>query len=199
VTTRGWVPADVCQAWLSAGVALIQLRAKDLPSGRFLELADELSSLCRGTDARLIVNDRADIAAMAGAAGVHVGQDDLTPADARACVGASAVVGLSTHGMAQLEAGAREPVSYLALGPICSTETKATGCEPLGLEAVQRARTITSTANLPLVAIGGITLENAPAVRAAGADSIAVISGLLQADDLEGLERLARRWIDHLT
>src|SRR5262245_31282427 len=94
---RGLAPIDVLDAWLDAGVQLVQLRAKTAASGEFLTLADEMSARCRAANAVFIVNDRADLARMSGADGVHVGQDDLSPAEARATVGADAIVGLSTH------------------------------------------------------------------------------------------------------
>lgn len=198
VIERGWTAPDVCRAWLSAGVRLIQLRAKRLPSGPLLELADEIVELCRECGARLIVNDRADVAAMAGASGVHIGQQDLVPAQARLCLGASAIIGLSTHDYPQLVSGAREAVSYLAVGPVYETATKDTGYSAVGLQAVRRAAVVTRAADLPLVAIGGLTLDRAPAVREAGADSLAVIRDLLAADDLPGVEARARTWLGRL-
>ncbi len=198
VIARGWAPADVCRAWLSAGVRLIQLRAKRLPSGPFLELADEIVQLGRASGALVVINDRADVAAMAGADGVHVGQDDLAPSDARRVLSPTAIVGLSTHEPTQVVSGALEPVSYLAIGPIYATATKDTGYEALGLGAVREAATVTSGAGMPLVAIGGLTLESAPAVREAGADSLALITDLLMAADLAGVEARARAWLHRL-
>ena len=199
VTARGWEPAEVCRAWLSAGVRLIQLRAKHLSSGALLELADETAAMCRESEALLIVNDRADIAAMAGAAGVHLGQDDLRPADARLGLAPSAIVGLSTHEPGQVVAGVLEPVSYLAIGPIYATTTKDTGYEALGLERLREAAGVTTSAGLPLVAIGGLTLERAPSVRDAGAGTLAVITDLLIASDLTGVEARARAWLSRLS
>ena len=198
VTGRGWDPADVCVAWLSGGVRLIQLRAKHLASGQFLELADEVSALCRQSGAQLIINDRADIAAMAGAAGVHLGQDDLSPTDARLALGEAGVIGLSTHAQGQVESGAREPVQYLALGPIFATATKETGYDAIGLDPLRAAAEVTASSGIRLVAIGGLTLDRACDVRAAGADSVAVISDLLAASDLTGVESRARAWLGRL-
>jgi thiamine-phosphate pyrophosphorylase len=199
VTERGWDPADVCLAWLSAGVRLIQLRAKRLASGPFLELADEVVDLCRDSGAQLIINDRADIAAMAGASGVHLGQDDLAPTDARLALGGAGIIGLSTHDQSQVVSASREPVQYLALGPIYTTATKDTGYNALGLDALRDATVVTAAAGLPLVAIGGLTLDRAGEVREAGADSLAVITDLLQAPDLAGVETRARAWLSRLT
>jgi len=199
VTARGWKPADVCLAWLSAGVRLIQLRAKSLVSGAFLELADEIVAIGRAPGARIIINDRADIARMASVAGVHLVLDVLAPEDARLALGGAGIVGLSTHDPAQVASGAREPVSYLALGPIYATATKDTGYEALGLGPLREAAAVTAGAGLALVAIGGLTLDRAPDVREAGADSLAVITDLLAASDLSGVEARARAWIGRLT
>jgi thiamine-phosphate pyrophosphorylase len=127
--------------------------------------------------ASVIVNDRADLAVLAGAAGVHVGQDDLAPADARQLLGADAIVGVSTHTVEQIEAALREPVSYIAVGPIFATRTKDTGYSAVGLEFVSVAERL--AAPTPIVAIGGITLDNARSVIDAGAASVAVIGDLL--------------------
>lgn len=199
VTERGWDPADVCLAWLSAGVRLIQLRAKHVASGPFLELADEVAALCRESGALLIINDRADIAAMSGASGVHLGQDDLTPTDARMAVGDAGIIGLSTHEQGQVVSGAQEPVQYLALGPIYATSTKDTGYDAVGLDRLRDAATVTAGAGLGLVAIGGLTLDRVREVRDAGADSLAVITDLLTASDLTGVEARARAWLGRLT
>ena len=194
VAARGWQPADVCRAWLAGGARLIQLRAKTLPSGALLDLADVCARLCRDAGAMLIINDRADIAVMCGADGVHVGQDDLSVRDVRRVIGPSAIVGLSTHTEAQVVDAVGEPVSYLAIGPVFGTRTKETGYDAVGLDAVRRAALAAHTADVPLVAIGGITLGRAAEVRAAGADSLAVISDLLYAPDERGLEARAREW-----
>lgn len=131
--------------------------------------------------AAVIVNDRADIAAMSHAAGVHVGQDDLAPAAARALVGPEAIVGYSTHTLEQVRAAVAEPVSYIAVGPVFDTRSKQTGYEAIGLEFVTAAARIAGA--IPIVAIGGITLDSAPAVLAAGAASVAVIGDLLAGSD----------------
>ena len=198
VAQRGWAPADVCRAWLSAGVRLIQLRAKLLPAGAFQTLADDIVRLCHESGATLIINDRADIAVLSGADGVHVGQEDITAADARLCLGPAAIVGLSTHDIAQLSSAVREPISYVAFGPVFSTTTKETGYGELGLDVVKLAAVVTRSEGVPLVTIGGLTLDRAPAVREAGADSLAVITDLLVATDLAGVELRARTWLETL-
>ena len=194
VTARGWVPTEVCRDWLSAGVRLIQLRAKSLPSGAFLELADRVAAMCRGAGAVFIVNDRADIAALCGADGVHVGQDDLRPVDVRSVVGLDAIVGLSRHDDGQIAQAASQPVSYLAIGPVFDSRTKATG-RAVGLDQVRRAADAAHLAGSPLVAIGGITLERSASVLDAGADSLAVISDLLPEAPGETVTTRAARWL----
>jgi thiamine-phosphate pyrophosphorylase len=175
----GHDPLTVTDAWLRAGVRLIQLRAKGLESGALLELADRLLLAVHPAGARLIVNDRADIARMADAGGVHVGQEDLSPAAARDIVGPGRWVGLSTHDEVQVRAALREPIDYLAIGPVFETTTKAAAGPVVGLAGVERAAALAGAAGVPVVAIGGITLVEAPRVLAAGAAAVAVITDLL--------------------
>jgi thiamine-phosphate pyrophosphorylase len=132
----------------------------------------------------VIVNDRADIARMSQASGVHVGQDDLLPRDARAIVGPHAIVGYSTHTIEQVRAACSEPVSYIAVGPVFGTRTKNTGYQAVGLDLVSAAAK--AAGPIPIVAIGGITLENARSVLEAGAAAVAVISDLLTGGDPRG-------------
>jgi len=171
----------VARAFLSAGVRCLQLRVKLWDSGPFLDLARTVVDEANGAGCTVIVNDRADIAAIAGAHGLHVGQDDLSPAHARQILGASPLIGLSTHTRAQWQSAVAEPVNYLAIGPVYGTGTKATGYEAVGLEVVRQASADALAADLPVVAIGGITLERAPEVIASGAASVAVIGDLLTA------------------
>jgi thiamine-phosphate pyrophosphorylase len=118
---------------------------------------------------------------MAGAAGVHVGQDDVPPREARQLLGPQAIVGFSTHSVAQVEDALREPVSYIAVGPVFGTRSKATGCEAVGLDLVRAASQ--RAERIPIVAIGGITLDTATSILDAGATSVAVISDLLVTGD----------------
>jgi thiamine-phosphate pyrophosphorylase len=177
----GWMALDLARACLDGGAQLIQLRAKRLPSGPFLSLADDVVRLGRDYDARILINDRVDLARLSGAAGVHIGQDDLPPAEARQLLGPDAMIGFSTHSPAQLAAAVREPLTYVAVGPIFGTRTKETGYNPVGLELVRRAAE--QSEGLPVVAIGGITLDTAAKVLAAGATNVAVISDLLTGGD----------------
>jgi thiamine-phosphate pyrophosphorylase len=191
---RGWDVLDLGRAFLDGGAKLIQLRAKSSDLRTVLTLAESLVRLAEPSGAKVIVNDRADVARLAGAAGVHVGQDDLEPVDARAIVGESGVVGLSTHTPDQIDAAAVTAIDYLAVGPVFDTLTKDTGYSALGL---QRVRDAVGRSRRPVVAIGGITLETAPQVIAAGASSVAVISDLVSTGDptsrvREYVERLGR-------
>jgi len=176
-------PLDVARAFLAGGARLLQLRAKALDSHAFLELADALVAAARPYDASVIINDRVDIALLAAAAGVHVGQDDLPPRAVRHLLGDERIVGFSTHTVAQIEAAVREPVSYVAIGPVFGTTSKDTGYDPIGLELVATAAKLAGS--IPVVAIGGITLENASSVISAGAASVAVIGDLLATGDPE--------------
>ncbi len=169
---------------VAAGVELIQYRAKDLsPRAYFAacsSLAEALASGNARLGIRLIINDRPDIAAMVGAGGVHVGQDDLAPGDARKICGSGRWVGVSTHNLDQVRAADKTSADYIALGPIFSTSTKKKPDPVVGTSLIREARKLTQK---PLVAIGGITLDRAPEVYAAGANSIAVIRDLLEARD----------------
>jgi thiamine-phosphate pyrophosphorylase len=189
----GWEPSALARTLLDGGACFLQLRAKQLPSGRFLELCDTVVRLATEYGASVIVNDRVDLARLSGAAGVHVGQDDLPPAVARTQLGEDAIVGYSTHSIAQLEAALQEPLTYVATGPVFGTRTKETGYEAVGLELVASAARMSS--GLPIVAIGGITLDTAASVIAAGASCVAVISDLLTAGDPAAR---VRRFLDAL-
>jgi thiamine-phosphate pyrophosphorylase len=177
---RGLEPLALLRALLDGGATFIQLRDKDSSSAARLALAEAAVALTRPRRARLIVNDRADLARLAGADGVHVGQDDLPVDHARAIAGQGAIVGVSTHDEAQIEAAAATSADYLAVGPIYGTATKDTGYTARGLDLLRMAA---RRAGRPVVAIGGITLERAPEAIAAGAASVAVISDLLTGGD----------------
>jgi thiamine-phosphate pyrophosphorylase len=182
--SRDLDPLEVAAACVRGGARVLQLRVKDGRGAAFLDLARAMVRAAARFGARVIVNDRADIARMSGAAGVHVGQEDLPVETVRAIVG-TAAVGLSTHDPDQIEAGLASGATYIAVGPIYTTGTKDTGYTARGLDLVRRA----AGRGLPVVAIGGITLERAPAVAAAGASGLAVISDLLASGDVEGRVR----------
>jgi len=171
---------DLAEALAGSGVELIQYRNKTASSRQFFEISRNLSSFLKPRGVRLIVNDRADIALLAGAGGVHVGQEDLAVEDARAICGPDRWVGVSTHTLEQLAAADRTSADYVAFGPIFPTATKKNPDPVVGTGLLRQARQITKK---PLVAIGGITLERAAEVYRAGADSLAVIRDLICAPD----------------
>ena len=182
IALRQLDPRAVFHGWLDAGVRLIQLRAKRLASGPLLALAQELATDARSAGATFVLNDRADLARLARAAGVHVGQTDLSPADARRVLASGAIVGLSTHSEAELTAAMNEPVDYVAVGGVFQTSMKGPTHPVVGLDFVRRAATLGAAHAKPIVGIGGITIERAQSVIAAGASSVAVITDLLSAD-----------------
>lgn len=183
---------DCAQALAQAGVQFIQYRNKTAPARELLETSRKLVSLLQPQGASLIVNDRADVAVLAGAKGVHVGQDDLEVEQARKLVGAEKWVGVSTHNLEQFRRAATTSADYIAVGPVFATSSKANPDPVVGTDFVRQVRSLTEK---PIVAIGGITLERASSVIAAGADSIAVISDILRAPDSSGR---ARRYLDAL-
>ena len=187
---------DLAAGYLRGGARFLQFRAKAMPGNTFLATASALVRLARDHDARLVINDRADIARLAGADGVHVGQDDLSPAAVRSILGDLSIVGLSTHTIEQIDRAVLEPVTYIAVGPVFGTTTKVTGKEQVGLERVREAAARARARRLPLVAIGGVTLENAISILEAGAASVAVISDLLVSGDPEGR---VRAYVDRLS
>ena len=166
---------EIVERLLAGGARLIQLRDKEANAKDMFEAAQACLKLTRAAGATLIINDRVDIALAADADGVHLGQDDLTVAEARALLGPNKIIGVSTHSLAQVKAALLTSANYLAVGPIFPTTTKANPDPVVGLELLRQARRLTP---LPLVGIGGITPETAPEVLLAGAQSVAVISAL---------------------
>ena len=201
----GWALVDFAFACLDGGARFLQVRAKHASAGHLFEWTAAILSRAQTSGAVVVVNDRADIARVAGADGVHVGQDDLPASMVRRVAGDAMLVGLSTHTMAQVESALVEPIDYLAVGPVFATNTKATGHEAVGLAHVERAvaracpeRSRGASPTLPVVAIGGITLDRAPAVIRAGAASVAVISDLLAAGDPVERVRQYLRTLDEI-
>ena len=164
----------------AAGVRLFQYRDKRASGGELLRNARTLGEQLVPRGATFLVNDRPDVAYLAGASGVHVGQDDVSAEDARAVVGPSKLVGVSTHNRAQFEVALKTSADYLAVGPIFATGSKENPDPMVGTALLKELRGLTDR---PIVAIGGITLERAREVVEAGADSVAVISDLLRAAD----------------
>jgi thiamine-phosphate pyrophosphorylase len=199
---HGYAVPDLARAYLRGGARLLQVRAKQAGSAAFLSLVQQVLTDARTCGAIVIVNDRADIAALAGADGVHVGQDDLDVADVRRTFPGVGIVGLSTHTTKQVDGAVVEEASYVAVGPVYGTGTKNTGYDAVGLDLVRYARAKVAASGAPgfvhacpVVAIGGITLDRAADVLAAGASSVAVISDLLSTGDPE---RRVREYLDRL-
>ena len=165
---------------INGGASLVQLREKNASPREFYEAAREVLSAAAERNVKIIINDRADIA-FALRTGVHLGQNDLPPQAARKLLGKNAVIGFSTHSVEQATEAVRLPVDYIAIGPVFATKTKQNPEKTVGLKVVERVRRIIG--NFPLVAIGGITFENAGSVFDAGADSVAVIGDLLGEPD----------------
>jgi thiamine-phosphate pyrophosphorylase len=175
VAARGLNAVIAAEAILEGGAEILQLRHKTFFSRNVFVQASRIAELCAEARALLVVNDRADVAMMLGAA-VHLGQEDLAPADARRVAGPRTPIGFSTHNEQQLRAAAAEPVDYVALGPIFETGSKRNPDPVVGLEELRR---LCPLAMQPLVAIGGVTRENAATAIGAGADSVAVIGDLI--------------------
>ena len=161
---------------VAGGATLLQYRNKSAPAREMLAQARSLRTRL-GPSAQLVMNDRADLCVAAEFDGLHLGQDDLSPDAARKVVGPSRFIGYSTHNPDQVSGANQTTADYLAIGPVFFTTSKANPDPVVGLEGIRAARKLTSK---PLVAIGGITLENCRRVIEAGADSVAVISGLLR-------------------
>lgn len=190
----GLTHAEQVARLCEGGARLLQLRAKRLAAREFYAEVVEALRVARLFGARLVVNDRVDVALAAGADGVHLGQDDVPPDVARALLGEGKIVGFSTHGVEQAVAAARLPVDYIAIGPVFNTSSKENPDPIVGLEGVARVRAAVGRA-VKLVAIGGITAETAPSVLAAGADSVAVIGALVNTDDPPEITRRTREFL----
>lgn len=188
--------ALVAQQLLRAGVRILQYRAKGSFTRRNWEECQSIAAMSRRHGARFFVNDRADIALLCQADGLHLGQQDLPPDAARELLrshaGSTALIGWSTHTLPQAQAGEGLPVDYLAIGPVFQTRTKDKPDPVVGLEGVRAVRQLVRK---PLVAIGGITLENAASVLECGADAVAVARDVLAAGDIE---QRARQYLERL-
>lgn len=177
---RALDPLAVLDDYLAGGARFIQLRDKTARTGPLTALADAALSRAHAAGASLVINDRADVAKLSGADGVHVGQEDLAVGEVRRILGDAAIVGVSTHDQAQIDCALETSASYIAVGPIYGTSTKDTGYTARGLDLLRYA--VARAGERPVVAIGGITLARAPEVLGAGAASAAIISDLLTAD-----------------
>ena len=183
VHLSGLSHAEQVKRLAAGGARLIQLREKHASTIEFYEAARSAMAVARSLGVDLVINDRVDIAVAVKANGVHLGQDDLPPDSARLLMGASGLIGYSTHTPAQALEADSLPVNYIAFGPIFSTSTKGNPDPAVGIEAL---RSLTQKITKPVVAIGGITLNNLALVLAAGAASAAIISGVIAAQDITG-------------
>ena len=174
-------PVELGRAMLAGGARLLQLRLKDRASGELVTIARSLRELTAAAGARFVVNDRIDVALAADADGVHLGQDDLPVAAARALLGPDRWIGFSTHSEAQLEAASGCGADYLSLGPIFVTTSKAKADPVIGPAVLRTARPRVAE---PIVAIGGITAATAREVLDAGADAVSVIAAVVRAPDV---------------
>ncbi len=166
---------DLVVQAMEGGVRLVQYRDKTATRRQMYDRAMQLRRLTEAHGAILIVNDQIDLACAVGADGVHLGQDDLPVSSARKMMGHRAIIGVSTHGVAQAERAEADGADYIGLGPIFATTTKVTGIDPIGLAMIAEVR---KRVRLPIYAIGGIRLSEAAAVIASGAAGVAVISAL---------------------
>jgi thiamine-phosphate pyrophosphorylase len=184
---------ETAKKLIKAGVKLLQYRAKNATAREFWEESRAIAEIAWGAQCTFFVNDRPDVAYLAGADGVHVGQEDLEVADAREIMGPGRWVGVSTHNLEQFREAAASSADYIAVGPIFQTSSKANPDPVVGTELLRQVRALTEK---PIVAIGGITLERAAEVIAAGADSVAVISDILKAKDPAATAREFIRRLD---
>ncbi|MEZ5394481.1 MAG: thiamine phosphate synthase [Bryobacterales bacterium] len=188
LAARGIAPMQAFARLAEVGARIVQLRHKDEWTREIFSLAAEMAEAARKENVTFIVNDRADAALAAGAAGVHLGQTDLTPSQVRSFAGDRLLVGLSTHNETQLRQAASEPADYLALGPIFGTQSKERPDPTVGVDGLRRLRSLTTR---PLTVIGGITRGTAPQAWEAGADSCAVIADMLEGDWRESMRQWA--------
>lgn len=178
--TRGRPLLEVVEAALQGGVGAVQLREKDLPAGQLFDCARKLRELCRRYGARLLVNDRIDVALAAGADGVHLPVSSFACADARKLLGPTALIGVSTHSFAEAHAARAAGADFIVFGPVFDTPSKRAFGSPVGLDALAR---VTRETALPVFAIGGITADRVETVCQRGAHGVALVSAILAADD----------------
>ncbi|MBI2211706.1 MAG: thiamine phosphate synthase [Deltaproteobacteria bacterium] len=182
----GRPPSAILRQFLDGGVRIIQMRAKEMAAKDCLHLAREARELCHAAGCLFIVNDRVDIALAVGAGGVHLGQEDLPLYIARNLMGRDKIIGISTHDLAQAREAEQGGADYIGFGPIFGTTTKDTGYSARGLAMLKEIR---QAVGIPIVAIGGINEANVAQVWHAGADSAAIISDLMGAEDVAGKVR----------
>ena len=196
--TRGRSLADATRAAIDGGATLLQYRDKTAPTWTMMARAREILAAAEGSGVPVIVNDRVDVALAANAHGVHVGQDDMHPDDARRLLGPTAIVGRTVKSLDHVAAMPLDAVDYVCIGGVFATASKDNPDPPVGLDGLARlvAAMRARRADLPVGAIAGITLADTPAVIAAGADGIAAISEIFMADDPEAAARALRAAVD---
>lgn len=177
---HGLSHAELAEKFLQGGARLLQVRDKQLPDLVFYQQLLEIANLCRAYDAQFLVNDRVDLALAAKAQGVHLGHTDLPVEAARELLGGDAIIGVSTHTAEQFREAQQRDIDYVAVGPVFPTATKESAYPPLGIETV---RELAAASRHPVVAIGGITLENAASLWNNGVHSVAVISDLVNSEN----------------
>ncbi|MCS7264197.1 MAG: thiamine phosphate synthase [Armatimonadetes bacterium] len=185
---------DIAKAAVKGGASFVQIRDKEATTRQLLDWARAIRDLTRNNDTLFIVNDRVDIALASEADGVHLGDDDMPVPIARRLLGASKIIGRSVANEDEAIKAVAEGADYVSIGSIFATSTKTDAGEPIGLEAIKRVREVLPK-DYPLVAIGGINLQNAAKVFEAGADAVAVISAVACADDpVDAVRQLKRLW-----
>jgi thiamine-phosphate pyrophosphorylase len=173
--------AEQVERFIEGGAVIIQLREKYASPNEFYEGAKKALEIARRHKVKIIINDRVDIALALKADGVHLGQTDLPPENARKILGEKAIIGFSTHNLQQALEASKLSIDYLAIGPVFTTQTKENPEKPVGVEGVKAVRK--AVGDFPIVAIGGINSNNYRKVLQAGADSVAIISDLLSDSD----------------
>jgi thiamine-phosphate pyrophosphorylase len=177
--SRGRTTADIVRKAVAGGVTCVQLREKNTPTPEFIAEAQLLKTLLHPIGVPLIINDRLDVALAVSADGVHLGQRDMDIADARRLAGPDLIIGISAESLGDAVRAEAQGADYIGISPVFATATKKDTATPLGLDGIRRIR---AAVQLPLVGIGGITVENSAAVITAGADGIAVVSAIVSAD-----------------
>lgn len=199
VTDRSWLDgrslAEDVEAAIRGGATLIQLREKSMDINDFVEEAEEILSVCRKYGVPLIINDNIDVALAVGADGIHIGQDDTSAAKAREILGEDKIIGVTAKTVCQAQKAERDGADYLGSGAVFGTSTKA-DAKPMNLETL---KSITSSVNIPVVAIGGITGENVLYLKGSGIAGAAVVSGIFAQKDIEAAARDLSRKIYEIT
>jgi thiamine-phosphate pyrophosphorylase len=181
---KGYPVLEQVRLALEGGVRLIQLREKELPTGKFIDLARKALEMTRKDGAFLIVNDRVDVALASGADGAHIGQDDMSLKDARRLLGMDKIIGVSVRSAEEARQAEKDGADYIAASGLFATDTKKDVGEALGKNSL---KTIKQATTLPLIAIGGIKIDNCAEVIKAGADGVAVITGITMSDDIPAM------------